>query len=340
MVESRDDRKGEKTDMTEKTGIFEIRTDLALEEKESFPGDGGEIHGVSLKEWQDKEGNFKITEVIVLDEEGAQAMGKPVGTYMTLEAKNLKWREQEYHTELAKELARQIARLMKKQHIREEGDILVVGLGNEAVTPDSLGPMVVSQLRISRHLKKKYRQEMFGSSRSVSALVPGVMAQTGMETAEIIRGVVQETKPDMVLVIDALAARSVRRLGNTIQLSDTGIAPGSGVGNHRSAITEEVLGVPVLAVGVPTVVGAAAIAHDTVGALIQVLHREQITENIGQYIENMDPEEQYAFIREILDPELGNRYVTEPDIDETIRQLGALISDGIHRAVYPEDEEE
>lgn len=312
---------------------FEIRTDLALEEKESFPGDGGEIHGVSLREWTNGQGQFKLTEVVVLDEAGSRAMGKPVGTYMTLEAEQFKRRDENYRSELSRELARQTRRLMERKGVKADCDILVVGLGNEAVTPDALGPRTLSHLKISRHLQKSQREKLFGSAHSLSALVPGVMAQTGMETAEIIRAVVRETKPGAVFVIDALAARSVKRLGNTIQLSDAGISPGSGVGNHRCAITEEVLGIPVIAIGVPTVVGAAAIAHDTMGALIQVLHRDSVTQSIGDYMEAMEPEEQYALIHEILEPEFGSMYVTEPDIDETVRQMGQLIADGIHEAV-------
>ena len=160
------------------------------------------------------------------------------------------------------------------------------------------------------------------------------MAQTGMETAEIMMGIIHETKPDLVIAIDALAARSVRRLGTTIQLSDTGIHPGSGVGNHRHSLTYESLGVPVIAIGVPTVVGAAAIVHDTVNTLIQTLASHMETKGMGDFLEQMNSDEQYQLISELLEPEFGPLYVTPPDIDQTIKQLSFTISEGIHQAFF------
>lgn len=160
------------------------------------------------------------------------------------------------------------------------------------------------------------------------------MAQTGMETAEILKGIIHQTRPQLLIVIDALAARSVRRLGTTIQLTDTGIHPCSGVGNHRHSLTKDSLGIPVLAIGVPTVVGAAAIVHDTVSALINALSQSESTKATGKWVGDMDSEEQYELIRELLEPEFGPLYVTPPDIDETVKQLSFTISEGIHRAVF------
>ena len=166
------------------------------------------------------------------------------------------------------------------------------------------------------------------------------MAQTGMETAEILKGIVRQTQPDLIIAIDALAARSVRRLGTTIQLTDTGIQPGSGVGNHRHSLTRESLGVPVLAIGVPTVVGAAAIVQDTLSALIGVLQRSAPGKKTGDWIAEMRPEEQYQLIRELLEPEFGPLYVTPPDIDQSVKQLSFTISEGIHQAVFGLDDGE
>ena len=168
----------------------------------------------------------------------------------------------------------------------------------------------------------------------LSGIVPGVMAQTGMETAEILKGIIHETRPDLVIAIDALAARSIRRLGTTIQLTDTGIHPGSGVGNHRNSLTKESLGVPVLAIGVPTVVGTAAIVYDTVDTMIQTLNRHVSTRGMGNMMESMTAEEQYALICELLEPEFGSLYVTPPDIDERIGRLSFTVSEGIHEALY------
>ena len=333
--------------MLEKTKTnFEIRTDLALEEKESFPGDGGEIKGVSLREWHDDKSCVKLTEVKILDEHGARAMGKPLGTYLTLEADQLSKKDESYHEEIAAELALQIetliASMMNPEMKASAGgsvkdlNILVVGLGNSSVTPDALGPKAVSHLQVTRHLNQQYGTDFCKKHDLpiLSGIVPGVMAQTGMETAEILKGVIGEAEPDMLIVIDALAARSIRRLGTTIQLTDTGIHPGSGVGNHRHGLTRDSLGIPVLAIGIPTVVGAAAIVHDTIGAMIQVLSQNSKTKAMGAFVGDMSSEEQYMLIRELLEPEFGSLYVTPPDIDELIGQLSYTISEGIHQAVF------
>lgn len=280
---------------------MEIRTDLALEAKESCPGDGGEIEGVELREWENREISLKFTEVVIKDQDGSEAMGKPIGTYLTLEAPKLAEKDDGFHREVSEELAAQIRKLLKKHHVwRDEADernapaVLVIGLGNRDATPDALGPLVIGNLEVTRHLSMEYGKEFCARNGYpvLSGLVPGVMAQTGMETAEIIRGVIKETKPDALIVVDALAARSARRLGTTIQLSDTGIHPGSGVGNHRNGLTEELLHIPVLAVGVPTV------------------------------------------IRETLEPDLGPMYVTPHDIDERVKTLSYTISESIHEALF------
>lgn len=316
---------------------FEVRTDLAVEEKESFPGDGGEISGVELNEWEATDAGVKFTEVVITDENGARAMGKPVGTYITLEAPGLAKKDEDFHKEVVKELAQQIRHLMGKHGITGMApSVLVVGLGNPDATPDSLGPRVLENLQVTRHLSLEYGREFCERNGYpvLSGITPGVMAQTGMETAEIITGIIKETRPDAVLVVDALAARSVHRLGVTIQLSDTGIHPGSGVGNHRNSLTEETLGVPVFALGVPMVVGAAAIVYDTVGAMVEVLKREAGVEQYGDYMESMAPEEQYELIREILEPQFGPMYVTPHNIDERVEALSFTISEAIHSALF------
>lgn len=319
-----------------------VRTDLALEARESFPGDGGEIAGVEVREWDAGDGAIKITEVAVKNQEGARAMGKPVGTYLTLEAPGLAEKDEDFHKEVVEELARQIRKLMRmhrvwcKQEVYCAPSVLVVGLGNMAATPDSLGPRVLENLQVTRHLSLEYGREFCERNGYpvLSGLTPGVMAQTGMETAEIVGGVVKETRPDLVFVVDALAARSAKRLGVTIQLSDTGIHPGSGVGNHRNALTEETLQVPVFAIGVPTVIGAAAVVHDTVGALVKALKQECATRQIGGYVETRSAEEQYMLIREVLEPEFGPMYVTPYDIDERVKNLSYTISEAIHEALF------
>ena len=255
--------------------VFAVRTDLALEEGERIRESGVEIHGVILEEETRPETGILVTRVKIETKNGAKIMGKPIGTYVTLEAGQLGNDEEEYQQEVAKELSMQLQKLIPD--LETEKSVLVVGLGNPEATPDALGPKVLEHLQATRHLEMEYGTDFCWKHGYpiLSGITPGVMAQTGMETAEIVKGIVQETEPDAVIVVDALAARSAGRLGVTVQLSDTGIQPGSGVGNHRSGLTEETLGIPVFAIGIPMVVGAAAIVYDTVGAMTEML-RERV----------------------------------------------------------------
>ena len=211
---------------------YQTRTDLALEERERFEDDNVEISGVELDEEYNDETDIKVTKVNITTEKGAKAMAKPKGIYITIEAPNMSVPDEDYHREISCELAKQLKSLMTKED--KEQSILVVGLGNSQITPDSLGPKVVDNLLITRHIVNEYGKVALGREKihKISGIVPGVMAQTGMEASEIVRGVVAETKPDMVVAIDALAARNTKRLNRTIQIANTGIHPGSGVGNH------------------------------------------------------------------------------------------------------------
>ena len=255
---------------------FKVRTDLALEMRESMEENAGECRGVSVEEDYKEESEIKITKVIIETMNGSKAMGKPMGSYITLEAPAMTQPDENYHQEISEELSRQLKEIIPG--IEQEISIMVVGLGNRDVTADALGPNVVDNLVITRHMVKEYGKVAFNNKQihMVSGLIPGVMAKTGMESQEIIKGVVEKTKPDVVIVIDALAARSTRRLNRTIQISNTGIHPGSGVGNHRNAITEETLGVPVIAIGVPTVVDAATIVGDAFEKLMRQTGEEPI----------------------------------------------------------------
>lgn len=317
---------------------WEIRTDLALEAHERFPGDGGEISGVRLRTYDLSDAEIKVTEVEIRNEEGAEAMGKPMGMYITLEAKNLVKQDEGIHEEVSMALAGQIKTLMRRHHAdpKMAPSVLVIGLGNMEATPDSLGPRVIENLQVTRQLSLEYGKDfcLRNGYPILSALTPGVMAQTGMETAEIVKGVVEQIQPTLILAVDALAACSARRLGTTIQLSDTGIHPGAGVGNHRSGLTELDLHVPVLALGVPTVISAAAVVHETVGAVETVLKREGETEASGVNEENEEKNERYEQIRKILEPEFGPMYVTPHDIDERVKRLSYTISEAIHEALF------
>jgi spore protease len=313
------------------TDKFMIRTDLALEAKESYEEDNVEISGVVIDENLIEDKDIKITKVMIETDKGAKAMGKPMGTYITLEAPNMIVPDEDYHREISKELAKQIQSIIS---IKDETSILVVGLGNRQVTPDALGPNVVENLSITRHVVKEYGKEAFKKKNVIliSGIVPGVMAQTGMETLEIVQGVVNETRPDYVVAIDALAARSTKRLNRTIQITDTGINPGSGVGNHREGLNMESLGVPVIAIGIPTVVDAATIVNDTMENLIDTMEQAKPLQDISGVLKKFDSTEKYQLFREIISPHLNGMYVTPKDIDEMIKMLGFTISEGLNIA--------
>lgn len=309
---------------------YSIHTDLALEEKERFESDHVEVQGVILEEEYGKEREIRITKVKIETEKGARAMGKPVGTYITMEAPNMAVPDEEYHREISEELAKYIKELIKIE--KEDYVVLVAGLGNRQVTPDALGPHVVDNLAITRHIVKEYGKYAMGEDavHMTSAIVPGVMAQTGMETLEIIKGIVKETKPDLVIAVDALAARNSKRLNRTIQIADTGINPGSGVGNHRNGITEETIGVPVIAIGVPTVVDAATIVNDTMENLIAALETSETLKGVGVVLQGYNATEKYELIKELISPHLNGMFVTPKDIDETIKRIGYTISEGLN----------
>jgi len=295
-------------------GSYNIHTDLALEDKERFESDNVEISGVSVEEFFDEEHEIRVTEVKILTENGAKNMRKPIGTYITMEMANLVLPDEEYHKAVAEELAKYVGNIL---HIeKEDYTALVVGLGNRDVTPDALGPHTIECLNVTRHIVKEYGKYAMGDNavHMVSAIAPGVMAQTGMETYEIIKGIVDTTKPDAVIVIDALAARNTKRLNRTIQIADTGIHPGSGVGNHRNEISKETLGIPVVAIGVPTVVSADTIVRDTMENLIA----------------SLESDDKYEMIQDLIAPHLYGMFVTPKDIDESIDRIGETIANGLN----------
>ena len=234
------------------------RTDLALEAKAIWEegARGGELKGVETRETE-REG-FAVTRVDILDGRGARALGKPEGAYVTVELDRLERREKDAFGRAARAVAAELRALLK---LKPGESVLVVGLGNRAITPDAVGPLAVGNTLVTRHLVEKL-PEHFGSFRPVSALAAGVLGTTGVESGELAAAVAAAVRPARVVAVDALASRSLSRLCRTVQIADTGIVPGSGVGNARAALNKETLGVPVIAVGVPTVVDAATLCAD------------------------------------------------------------------------------
>lgn len=311
--------------------MYQIRTDLALETQEKMQEDHVELKGVRFKEERiDK--NLTISTVVIETENGAKTMGKPKGTYITIEAGNMDEEDEDYHREISVQLAKVIRQLLRVK--KEELSVLVVGLGNREVTPDALGPRVVDNLFVTRHIINEYGKYAFGKDEvnRISSIVPGVMAQTGMESVEIVKGIIGETKPDLVVAVDALAARSTKRLNRTIQVTDTGINPGSGVGNHRHGLNEKSLGVPVISIGIPTVVDAATIVNDTMCNLVNAMTQSPAFETLGNSLEELNDAEKYELIRELLSPNLNTMFVTPKDIDESVKRLSFTISEGLNIA--------
>ena len=316
--------------------MFQVRTDLALEAREKFDEDNVEIKGVRLEEEQATP-DIHISSVIIETENGAKAMGKPKGSYVTLEAPNMIDEDEGYHREISIQLSKVLKRLFPQ---KEDFTTLVVGLGNRAVTPDSLGPRVVDNLCMTRHIIKEFGRYVIGDSchKSVSSIVPGVMAQTGIESMEIVRGITKETNPDIIIAVDALAARSTRRLNRTIQITDTGINPGSGVGNHRHALNGESMGIPVIAVGIPTVVDAATIVIDTMNNLLEAMSQAEQLRRISNSYEKLDMMEKYELVHELLTPQLNTLFVTPKDVDEAVKRLSFTVSEGINLALQKDEE--
>lgn len=302
------------------------RTDLALEAHQYAAGTARRLPGVEIRE--ERHGPVTISRVRVMDEDGSKSIGKPPGNYITLEARDLLKRNRTVQEQVARLLATEIRSLFQPT-VR---DVMVVGLGNWKATPDALGPKVVENLMITRHLSDYVPADLRGGLGSLCALAPGVLGITGMETVEIVEGVVSRIKPDVVIAVDALASRSIERILTTVQLADTGINPGSGVGNHRKGINQQTLGVPVIALGVPTVVHAHTIAMDTVDLLVK---RLRTTHPFYSFLDRLEGNEKERTIQEVLSPFLGDLMVTPKEIDLLMDDLSRVITAAVNASVHP-----
>ncbi len=295
------------------------RTDLAVELREDIEEKREQgLDGISVMTKLDEKTGVKETKITVENENGERLLKKPVGNYITIEGEDLSEGDEDYHRPISEAVLRQLRHLLEGKK-----NILVTGLGNREITPDALGPFVVDNLYITRHL---LREKIIFHKKSVSAFVPGVMAQTGIETVKLIETVVREVKPDVLLVVDALAARSASRLNTTVQISDTGIVPGSGVGNHRNAITEATVHVPVIAIGVPTVISVPAILYEAMETMMEVFKDLPI----GKRMEAWSEEEKRQLSYEICSERLAEMFVTPKNVDEAIKRMSYTISEAIN----------
>ncbi len=315
-----------------------VRTDLALEARELFRQQSmnetlkerGEPPGVEVE--NDGDEDIRITRVRVTSPTGEASIGKPMGNYITLEIPRLNDNDQELYENACKALAKELTRIVT---LKEKSTTLIVGLGNWNVTPDALGPKVVSSVMVTRHLLEYVPEQVDEGVRPVCAVAPGVLGITGIETGEIVRGIVDRVKPDVIIAIDALASRKMERVSTTIQLADTGIAPGSGVGNKRMELSRETLGVPVIAIGVPTVVDAATMANDTIDMVLDSMIKQapQGTEFYNM-LNTIDRNEKYQLIQEVLKPYIGTLIVTPKEIDDIIEKISKVIANGLNIALH------
>jgi len=278
------------------------------------------VSGVHVMTKNNGDTDIKEVRIVVENDEGAMRLGKPIGTYITLESDHMREADESFHRPMMEVLSKHL-----KQFIGNKKKIMVVGLGNREVTPDALGPYVIDNLYVTRHL---LAEGIISQSIEVSAIAPGVMAQTGMESVMILRALAKEIKPELLIVIDALAARNSDRLNKTIQLADTGITPGSGVGNHRNAINEESVGVPVVAIGVPTVISVPTIVNDAMDVMVNAIGK-QSTKNV---LKKFNDEERYQLACEMVTPYLENMFVTPKNIDEAVKRISYTISEAINKA--------
>ena len=311
--------------------MYNFRTDMADERRDLYAKANNiekDVNGIESmqEEISDK---IKVTRVKITNEEGEQAIGKKKGDYITIDINKINLLTDEEKEKASSVLAEELKKIIGDK-IQAKDEILVVGLGNEEVTPDALGPNVVKNVEITRHIIKYLPQYIDENARPVSAIAPGVLGTTGIETYEVIQGVVEHTKPKLLLVIDALASRSIERISSSIQLSNTGIVPGAGVGNTRKELTEESLGIPVIALGIPTVVELATLVSDGIDIFIYKLQQEAES---NEYLNNLKNNDKYEDVKDALNVGDYNMIVTPKEIDELIQNMSEIVAEGINMSV-------
>lgn len=314
-------------------------TDLAIEAHEIFINSSEATQqaqenktppGVVLENAGDDD--VKITRIRITSPTGEASIGKPMGNYITLEIPNLRDNDPDLNKKTIDLMAKELISLLQ---LKEKSTILVVGLGNWNVTPDALGPKVISDLMVTRHLLEYMPEHVDEGVRPVCAITPGVLGINGIETGEIVKGIVDRIKPDYLIAIDALAARSMERVSTTIQIADTGIAPGGGVGNKRMELSNSTLGMPVIAIGVPTVVDAATLTNDAMDLVIDSMIKEA-PEGTDFYnmLKGIDREKKYELLKEALNPFVGHLIVTPKEIDDIISRVAKVVANGLNMALH------
>ena len=310
--------------------MYNFRTDLALERRDIYQKVNKlqQIEGVESTEENINE-NIKVSRVKITNQNGEQALGKPIGNYITIDVKKLKIAGEDEIQKASETLSNELRKIID-MHTDKQGEILIVGLGNIYVTPDALGPKVTNEIDVTRHIIKYLPQYVEEGTRPVSAIAPGVLGTTGIETVEILKGIVDNIKPKLLIVIDALASRSIDRISSTIQISDTGIVPGAGVGNTRQEISQNSLGIPVVAIGIPTVVELATLVSDGIDIFIDRL-QEKAESN--EHLNKLQQNDKYEEVKEALNVGEYNMIVTPKEIDDLIENMKDVVARGINFAV-------
>ena len=308
-----------------------FRTDLASERRDIYRKANSlenEIDGIESEKEEINE-KISVERVKITNKQGEEAIGKPIGNYITIDIKKLKIAQDEDIENFAEILSNELKKVLE-EHIDKQGEVLVVGLGNIYVTPDALGPKVINGIEVTRHIINYLPQYVNEGTRMVSAISPGVLGTTGIETVEILKGIVDNIHPKLVIVIDALASRSIERISSTIQLSDTGIVTGAGVGNTRAELSEKTLGIPVVAIGIPTVVETAVLVNDSLDLFITKLQNEAKS---NDYLNQLKEKDNYEEIKEALMPSDYNLIVTPKEIDDLIENMSEIVAMGINQSM-------
>ena len=310
--------------------MYNFRTDLALERRDIYQKANklNQIDGVESTE-EEINDNIKVSRVKITNSKGEEALGKPIGTYVTIDVKKLKMAGEEEIQKTSEVLTDELKKIVE-MHVNNQEDILIVGLGNIYVTPDALGPKVINEIDVTRHIIKYLPQYVDEGTRPVSAISPGVLGTTGIETVEILKGIVENIHPKLLILIDALASRIIERISSTIQISDTGIVPGAGVGNTREEISENSLGIPVVSIGIPTVVELATLVSDGIDIFIDRL-QEKAESN--EYLNKLQQNDKYEEVKEALNVGDYNMIVTPKEIDDLIENMKDIVARGINFAV-------
>ena len=303
---------------------MDFRTDLAIERHDIFKKANNimtDIPGIKSENKKISD-SINVYKVVVLDEEGANSIQKPIGTYVTIDVKKMKNIQDDEKEKIAYAVSSELQPIINKQ-ISKKDEILVVGLGNLYSTPDSLGPKVVQNVDVTRHIFKYLPQYVNEGDREVSAISPGVLGSTGIETQEILKGIVDNVKPKLIIAIDSLASKSVERISSSIQISDTGIIPGAGVGNKRRELSKQTLGVPVIAIGIPTVLDLATIVSEGLDLFIENLQDKAMS---NEYLNGLKDRDNYEDVKEMLNIGEYNMIVTPKEIDELVENMKDIVA--------------